>query len=491
MSSFHDLTIFLIIITLLICIVLGKSVTKKDLFTIDGMFSFIGCIFGIFMTLLNLRYTSNELFLLSPLIGITCIIYLRFRSILFSNSLDFLDLNVPLNGGILKCINIFYWCFFSLALISYVKSPLYHRSLSFFVFTSMCISLIGMLTIYSNKPTKIDIFNIFLKIFLISLMLSASGFFISSYPVGSDPWAHLEYIKDYLRFNHLAISGDTSKVGEYYLNYPMSHLFSIIVSLIVNLDPRFSFYMIGIVLILSTLFTYLFVKEVCNNSNIALFSVLLISFASFQIRWTITIIAMSFGLAIYSIIIYLMIKSHSTNKPNKIKYQLLLIFFIFIIIWTHTISAFITLITILCLYISSLMSQKILYLKVGEKLASSTLCVTMIVTLIFHWTDKNYSFFDLIINRLSDSLVAEAKFLDLSISSNIIGRYGMLLLTFGFLINTFFGIIGSLSTISKFHSFPTQIHCSLQFSYYIFSDMFFRYWEWKISFQIDGLHLFM
>jgi ABC-type multidrug transport system fused ATPase/permease subunit len=215
--------------------------------------------------------------------------------------------------------------------------------------------------------------------------------------------------------------------------------------------------MIGVVLILSTSFTYLFVKEVCNSSNIALFSVLLLSFASFHIRWTIVVIATSFGLALYSIIIYLIIKSNSANIDNKIKYQSLLVFFILVIIWTHTISAFITLITVICLYLSSLINQKTLHLKVEEKIASFTLCLTMGVALTFHWMDQQYSFFDLIVTRLFDSLSAEAKFLDLSVSSNIIESYGMLLLTFGFLIYTFFGIIGSLYIVSKFQSSYTKI----------------------------------
>ncbi|WP_162198690.1 hypothetical protein [Methanosarcina sp. 2.H.A.1B.4] len=96
-------------------------------------------------------------------------------------------------------------------------------------------------------------------------------------------------------------------------------------------------------------------------------------------------------------------------------------------------------------------------LKVGEKLSSLTLCLVMVVTLIFHWMDQEYSFFDLIVIRLSNSLLAEVEFLDLSISSNIIERYGMLLLTFGFLIYTFFGIIGSFYTISKSHFSPAKI----------------------------------
>jgi len=460
MDSFNSITPFLVIITLIICILFGKNVTKKDLFTTDGMFSFAGCIFGIFMTLLNFIYISKDLFFLSPLIAITCMFYLRFRNTIHSNSLVF---NTFLNGNKLKIVTILYWCFFSLALISYFKSPVYHRSLLFFICISICIALVGILTVYSNISTKIDVFNIFIKILLVSLIISASAFFVSSYPVGSDPWAHLEYIKSFLHFNHLTVSGTTSRVGEYYLHYPISHIFATIVSLITNFNARVSFYMVGVVLVISTIFTYLFVKEICNNSNIALFSALLINFADCHISWTIQIIAMSYGVAIYSIIIYLIVKSYSTScsttksASHRSIYLFLLIIFIYLIIWTHTISAFIALVTIICLYLMSLISRKISSQKAYEKLVGFTVCVIMTITLMQHWMDLNYSFFDKILFRLFHSLSSEAAFLDVTSQSNVIGYYGMLLISFGFLIYTFFGIIGGLSALSELHHFTIKI----------------------------------
>lgn len=456
MNTFNNLAPFVIIITLIICIIFGKNITKKDLFTIDGIFAFFGCIFGIFMTLLNLMYVSDDLFMLSPLIAITCIIYLRFRSIIFSNNLEF---SFPLNNKTLRIINIFYWCFITLALISYIQSPVYHRSPLYFICISTCVSLVGILIVYSNVSTKIGVFNIYVKITLISLILSASAFFISSYPIGSDPWAHIEYINDYLQFNSLTVNGATDRVGEYYLTYPMSHLFATTLSLITNLSARVSFYMIGVTLILSTIFTYLFVKEISNDSNIALFSLLLLSFADCHIQWTFQVIAMSFGLAIYSIIIYLMIKSYSINISARHRpiYISLLVFFVFFIIWTHTISAFITLVTIFCLFIISLVDQKMFFQKTHEKLGSLALCAVMTVTLISHWMNPNYSFFDAILIGISNSISAEVAFLDMGFHSNIIGRYETLLLTFGFLIYTFFGIIGSLFTLSNFNHSVNKI----------------------------------
>jgi len=456
MDSFSNFTPYLIIITLIICVIVGKNITKKNLFTIDGVFSCFGCIFGIFMTLLNLKYVSNDLFLLSPLIAITCIIYLRYRSIIFSNSLEF---SSPLNNKTLKIISIFYWCFISLALISYFQSPIYHRSPLFFICISICIALIGVLIVYSNLSRQINVFNIYIKITLVSLILSASAFFVSSYPIGSDPWAHLEYINNFLQFSSLTVSGNTQKVGEYYINYPVSHLFAIAISLITTLSTRVSLYMIGITLILSTIFTYLFVKEISNDSNIALFSLLLLSFADCHIHWTDQVIPMSFGLAIYSIILYLFMKINSItiSARNRPIYLYLSILFSFLIIWTHTISAFITLITIVCLYILSLVDQKMISQQTYGKSGSITLCIVMTVALIYHWMDQSYSFLHKVLHTLLQSVSSEAAFLHIKFYSNVTGRYEMLLLTFGFLIYTFFGIIGSLFTLSESNSFSKKI----------------------------------
>jgi len=476
MGTFSSFTPVLIIITLIICILFGKNITKKNLFTIDGVFSFFGCIFGISMALVNLKNVSNGLFLLSSLITITCVIYLRFRDNILSNKLEF---SAYLNNNIVKVISIFYWCFIILALISYSQSPIYYRSPLFFVFISVCIALVGLLIMYSKVSRKIDVLNIYIKVTLVSLILSASAFFVSSYPIGSDPWVHLAYINDFLKFGSLAVSGSTQKVGEYYLNYPVSHLFVVATSLITNLSTRVSFYMISVVLILSTIFTYLFVKEISNNSNIALFSLLLLSFADCHIHWTNQVIAMSFGLAVYSIILYLIVKIYSANMStrNRPIYISLLILFIFLIIWTHTISAFIMAITFICLYMLSLVDQKIFSQKTYEKLGNFSLCAIIIVTLTYHWMDQSYSFFNRVIPALIYSLLSEASFLDINIYSNAIGYDKTLLLSFllkfGFLVYTFFGIIGSLFTLSEFNHVSKKIEllittCILYVISYIF-----------------------
>ncbi|WP_221068759.1 hypothetical protein [Methanosarcina mazei] len=301
---------------------------------------------------------------------------------------------------------------------------------------------------------QIDVFNIYVKITFVSLILSASAFFVSPYPIGSDPWAHLEYIKNFLQFNSLTVSGSTHRVDEYYLNYPISHLFATAISLITNLSTRVSFYMISTTLIFSTIFTYIFVKEISNDSNIALFSLLLLSVADCHIQWTSKVIAMSFGLAIYSIIIYLLIKVNSMNMSASHRpiYSSLLILFTFLIIWVHTISAFITLITIICLYIMSLVNQKMFSQKTYGTLGKFTFCVVVIVTLIYHWMDPSYPFFSDILRTLLHSLSSETEFLSQNFHSEVVESSEMLLLTFGFLIYTFFGIIGSLFTLSRFNS---------------------------------------
>jgi hypothetical protein len=313
--------------------------------------------------------------------------------------------------------------------------------------------------VYSNVSRKRDLLSIYIKVTLVSLILSASAFFVSSYPVGSDPWVHLEYIDNFLKFGNLAVSDSTQKVGEYYLSYPVSHLFVVATYLITNLSTRVSFYMISIILILSTIFTYLFTKEISNNSNIALFSLFLLSFADCHIRWTDQVIAMSFGLAIYSIILYLLIKIRSTNMLTHHRpiYSSLLILFIFLIIWTHTISAFVTVITFICLYTMSSIDQKIFSQKTYEKSGILNLCAIVFVTLMYHWMDQNFSFLTKIIPKLTHSIVSEASFLDVNFHSNVIGHNEMLLLTFGFLIYTFFGIIGSLFTLSEFNHLSNKI----------------------------------
>ena len=289
------------------------------------------------------------------------------------------------------------------------------------------------------------------KILLISLILRASAYFISPYPVGVDPWEHAEYIKYFIQFHHVMVPPDFEV---YYCSYPLAHLFACTANLIGNISVKESMFIIGAVLALSTIFAYLIVKGITNNINLALFSMLLLSFADFHIQWSIEVIAMTFGIASYTILVYLLLKR---NEKHKLLYTALLILFAFVTVWTHTVSAFITLVSVLSLYVGALLFDQIYRDKRSKvTLISFTFCILFVVLLMLHWMDPNYPFFESITRGLVNSLAKEAEFLGRSPSIAQQSWVSILNIS-GFLIYIFFGIIGCLYCLSKKYADKTKV----------------------------------
>ncbi len=240
----------------------------------------------------------------------------------------------------------------------------------------MDVTLLGLEIVSSRFKDNFNISGMMFKILLISLILRGSAYFISPYPIGSDPWGHADFIKDISRFGSLNVPLTTT--SEAYTNYPLMHLYASTINLIGSIGITESMFVIGTVLALSTVFVYLIVKKITGNINLALLSMLLLNFADFHIQWSIQIIAMSFGIAIYTILLYLIVKRNE-NKHLVLNASFLVLF-LFIITWTHTISGFIALISVISLYVGSLIYQIIYGKKEHERsLISFTFSMIFIV----------------------------------------------------------------------------------------------------------------
>jgi len=445
---FKEIAPYVIAATVIICTVIAIKIKKQDILTTDGIFAVAGFALGLFITSLNLIYSNNYLISLGPLLAIACLLYLRFRTKILTNGTDF---NLNFSSKTLKIINILYWLCISIALLSYHQAPPYYRPPIFFICISLGVTLLGLEILSSKFNDNFNIFRIISKILFISLILRASAYFISPYPVGCDPGGHAEYIEYFLHFNHVMVPPDYSV---YYCNYPIAHLLACASNLIGNISVKESMFIIGAVLALSTIFVYLIVKKITNNINLALLSMLLLNFADFHIQWSIEVIAMTFGIAIYAIIIYLILK---TKEKHQLIYSSLLILFLFVIIWTHTVSGFIALSSVICLYVGSLIYHGI-YVKHKhtELVVSLTFCMIFVVILIFRWMDPDYPFIESITKGLVNSLNTEAEFLGrtLTITQQ---SWISLLNILGFLVYVFFGIIGSLYCLSRKYADKTKV----------------------------------
>lgn len=436
---FKDIAPFIVLITSFICILILKGTKKRDISTIDGVFAVIGSLLGFSITMLNLVYSNNYLITIGPLMTIACLLYLRFRS---KFTTEEKNLTLDLDTKTLKLIKILYWICIPAALLTLQYTVPYYRPPIFFIIISIATTMLGLEILGSKSIEGSKIFRIMFKVILISFIIRNSAYYISPYPIGSDPWDHAELINDVLTYG----TSNLQNIHPYYSNYPLMHLQASIVSLVGNMSVKESMLIIGIILTLSTLFFYLLVKDITGNIKLALLSTLLLNFSDFHIQWSVQIIAMTFGIAIYALLLYLIMKDEKESPT----YTLIFILIFFVIIWTHTVTSFITLISIISLYVGSIIYKKIYQKNLSEKrLYDYRFCILYIVLLLIHWMDPKYPFFEIIINNLIRSLTIEADFLgrettlsDLDFSNSIINISG-------FLIYFFFGVIGSLYTLTK------------------------------------------
>ncbi len=462
---FKEIVPMVIILTLIISILIAFRIKRFDVLSIDGKFAVIGIVLGIFITSLNLIYSNNYLITLGPIMIVACLLYLRKREMLLKEKTDQI-FNFDIKT--LKIIQIIYWICITTALVSYHQANLYYRPPIFFISISVALAFLGLEILSSNYDKKLNIYKIISKILLISLILRYSAYFISPYPIGSDPWAHAEIINDFSLYG----TSNLQQIHPYYSNYPLMHIFASITGILGDFTAKESMFVVGVALVLSTIFVYLIVKNITDNTNLALFSMLLINFSDFHIQWSVQVIAMTFGIAFYTIGIYLLI---AQKDKFAVIYKLFLILFIYSIIWTHTVSSMVLMVSLISLY-AGLIVYKLIYSDKNisaKSTISMTLCLLFAVVLIHHWMDPNYPFFESITRGLINSLSNEAEFLGRSAISNIRDSWSSILEILGFLILIFFGILGSLYSLSTKHTNITKF--SLIFMLIILFFVFFAF----------------
>ena len=453
----------MILLTLIISVSIAVKIKRFDLFTIDGVFAVLGTMLGLSISFLNLIYSNNYLISLGPLLTIASLLYLRYRTKLLA---DDIDLNLSLGNRALKIIQIIYWICILVALISYYHSEPYSRPLIFFVSISMAVGTLGLEILSCTYEKSVRLYPLLSKILILSLIVRLSAYFISPHYIGIDPWRHAELIRD------ISICG-TSFLPKYayYSNYPLMHIYASTSGLLGNLTTKGAMSVIAVVLTLSTIFVYTAVKKITNSFQLALVSMLIVNFSDFHIQWAAQIIAMSFGIAIYTMIIYLLIE----QKEKNILFGIFLTLAIFVITWTHTISTFIYMVSIFSLCTGSYIYKHMYTTKnySARLRADIFLCILSILILIYHWTDPRYPFIETIFNGLGNSLSTDAKFLGRSAVSNSGDSFSSILDIFGFLIFIFFGVIGSFHSLSKEHQTRTKV--SLIFMLVVLFGIFFTF----------------
>lgn len=387
-----------------------------------------GFVMGLFISLLNIIKINIFLITIGTALSLSSIIYL-----IWGNKLKCGDKYIKYSKTTIYILNISYYLIVSAILLK-SHGALYTRDLEIFIFTVIGVVLLGI-EILGNQNAK----SIILKILLLSIVFRASDYFINPYPLGSDPWAHIEYVKNFIAHGHLIIDIYPPGIGmeNYYCLFPIFHLMISTIILLLNISINNAFFLISILLVISTIFVYLISYIVTYNKSISFFVVLLINFADYHIQWGIQIIAMTYGLIVFCIIIYLALK----EEVSILIYKIILILSIFILIWTHTISAFISFALILSLYVVQKVYKFIFKeIKPSSHVVSLYLCVLFAVLLLLHWMEPSYAFINSVIIGIKKALLSDATFITGAIpfdKSQFIGSIGFICYLFLYFIGIY------------------------------------------------------
>ncbi|MFC1862140.1 hypothetical protein ACFLX6_02510 [Chloroflexota bacterium] len=416
---------------------------------IDVVTAMVGALLGVVISCLNLIYSNAYIITIGPILIIVCLVYLIFRRRLLAPTSD-----PQASHRLTMILNITFWILLAGSIYS-LNTEILHRPPVYFILIALAAAIIALQIVYSRG--KGAIWLILLEILLISLSVRASAYFVFPTIPGSDPWAHLVYIKAYTAQGHIPET-IPHQVSISYLNYPIMHLNTVTMKLITGVDCKVAMFLSNALPVLPSILLVFLVGRKVIDTRGALLAILLLSLCDFHIAKGFEITATCLGVIFFSIILYLLIKEH---KRASLKLIMILVFGVLIL--THTMSTFVVFVLLLSLFIG-FRTYNFVYGKHPTSAGTTTftLVALFVIAMLTYWIYAGYTegltFFEAIIRGLYGALTEEAGFL--ARPAPISAQYGWLnpiLIILGFLIVLAFGILGSLSWLSQKYQHETKV----------------------------------
>lgn len=424
---------------------------------IDVIAALIGMVAGIGVSGLNLIYSNEYLITMGPMLAIVCLGYLIFRRKLLGDSPEPADAGTTLT----LAVNIIFWASFAGSVYS-LSTEILHRPLIYFLLTSLSAAMIALQILYYRG--KGTIWLVLFEILILSLSIRASAFWVFPTIPGADSWWHAEVVKDYVARGQIFQQLSTTGGVNHYYSMPVMHLNVAITQMVTGIGYKAAMFLgASLPLLLSTVFVFLIGRWLVND-RVGLLAMLLLSLSDYHIRWGAeNIIAMSFGITLFTMILYLlMVRGSQAEVFRRVLITMLMI----VLILTHTVSAFIMACFLLVAAIGSYI-YKFLYRdrNQGERsMLTFTLAELFIVAMLFHamyiyMIREGMSFFDSMTGWFYRSIMEKAEFLVTRAPSAATewGQIGPIMNISGYLLLLLWGIIGCLLWLSWKHHSKTKV----------------------------------
>jgi hypothetical protein len=377
---------------------------KRQILQIDNIVAVTILIIDI--PLIILSYTLQHPGVLPMLTAILVapIIYLLFRNKLVRDVMPIAD---HFSISIRIMIHILFVISLSLSIWILLQSQ-YNRPYIYFI----CVLIAGLSIVFDifsvdqNKKGHIAI--VLLKIIFLSLSIYAGIYFQFSGFYGVDPWIHNIIIQELIQLGHIPNVGLLNYPNDYAL-FPVYHIIGALTQLITNVDIRAAvFASIVIMMSVSCIFIYSIGTRL-TTPRIGLLATLIFSLYSYTIVMSAAVIPMSLGFCFYIGILFLILSRDRFNVSDTI----IIIILSLAIIFTHTIAAFITLLSLITIYVGFKIHHRLEYLSNNHDSVKMSLIAMFSVAMFAIWvqvTSSTSSFFDLVLNRLTNNIQSQAQF---------------------------------------------------------------------------------
>lgn len=433
-----------------------KDTTVKTLLqrNIDIIVAIIGIVVGTSLSLFNFVYSNTYLLTMGPMLAIVSATYIFLRQKFLADSEE-----KPRNQTTTILVtSIVYWLAFAGAVYS-LGIEILHRPFIYFILVSLSATMIGV-QIMSCQGSKCQYLVLF-EIFLLSASIRASAFWVFPTLSGIDSWEHMDIVQSYVNQGHIVQFFSYAGVEDHFNGYytmPLMHTNAAITQITTGVDFKNAMFLgSSLPLLFSTIFIFL-IGHSLFNARVGLLAMLLVNMSDYHIMWSSgNIIAMSFAVALFTIIVYLSVAYRRSHKQSSIAF--ILLFFV-CIIFTHMVSYFITacfLVTILLgFYVNRFLFSSDTHI-VEPSIVSFKLIAWYIVAMFGHAIyvlilPNNTNLFEFMVKSYYGSITETAELIVTKTPPLVTASqtwYDPILNISGYLLLLLFGIIGCLLWLSR------------------------------------------
>ncbi|WP_407356573.1 hypothetical protein [Methanolobus sp. WCC5] len=334
----------------------------------DEIIAILGIVFSVALIAYMILNIGRIIYVLTGIFTlISCILWIVIRknaSLEVFSHTNFKTVNLALISAV---IIVFIFCVLSF----FLRSNLYERPITYFLFISLMCCFVTLQILYSKIPSYLVLF----QIIVIGLTITLSQLLLFPGLLGIDPWVHQMFTLDIIKFH-------TIPDGNVYSKLPLFHLFVVFSSLVTELDYKYSviFSLTLIQTICNTTFIYL-IGRMLFNDKVGLLGSLMLIIANHHLFMMYSPIPNSYATTLILILFYTMLKI----KPEfPFISTIISIMLIFAIILSHSVAA---LFMCICLFVYW-SSTQLLRIRTSNKKypISLTITLTAIISMLAWWS---------------------------------------------------------------------------------------------------------